>query len=295
MSDSSFLKSATALLLLITGLAAASFSHAEITVVYPKAQRQSSPHQTYPIAVLERALALSGKDYRIKASNGPMTQKRALSNLQQGVGLNVAWSMTSLEREKRLLPVRIPIHKGLIGWRIPLIRSLDQGRFRRIESARQLQTKRAGQGHDWPDTSILRANRYDVVGSSNYRGLFKLLTTRRIDWFPRSILEVWPEAEANADEGIAVEKKLMVLYPTAFYFFVNKKSAVLAKDIRFGLELMIENGEFDAMLMEQFRDRLLKAKLAERTIFRLDNPLLSPETPLDRPELWLQPEDFMEQ
>lgn len=87
-------------------------------IVYPNNQRQN-----YPIVLLDLALRTSKKIYVLTPSSYDYEQKRALSDLAISKNLDVSWSMTSTDRESMLLPIRIPIFKGLIGWRIPLINS----------------------------------------------------------------------------------------------------------------------------------------------------------------------------
>jgi hypothetical protein len=67
---------------------------------------------------------------------------------------------------------------------------------------------------------------------------------------------------------------------------VNRKNTKLAKDISEGLERAIADGSFDKVFQQYFGERLRKAHLGTRTVIELRNPLLTPGTPSDRPELW---------
>jgi hypothetical protein len=46
--------------------------------------------------------------------------------IEAGRTIDVAPLPSSAERGARLLPIRIPIHKGALGWRIGLLRKGDQ-------------------------------------------------------------------------------------------------------------------------------------------------------------------------
>jgi hypothetical protein len=221
-----------------------------------------------------------------------MQQGRALAMLASGQGMDVVWSMTSKDREATLLPIRIPIYKGLIGWRIPLIRASDLGQFRTVRDLGGLRKLSAGQGHDWPDTDILRSNGIPVFGSPRYDSLFRMLVSSRFDYFPRSVVEIWDEARNHAAEGIAVDPYVVIHYPTAFYYFVNRNNPQLAETIRKGLEAAIADGSFDKLFVEHHTRALEKAALEERTVIELNNPLLPPETPLGRRELWFSKDDL---
>ncbi len=72
-----------------------------------------------------------------------MEQQRALTELEHNHGVDVVWSMTSAEREARLLPVRIGIDKGLMGWRIALLPKSQQRRLKDAHSLADLHQLRA--------------------------------------------------------------------------------------------------------------------------------------------------------
>lgn len=258
-------------------------------ITYPNNQRQN-----YPIVLLDLALRASGETIILTPSHNTYEQKQALIDLAANKNLDISWSMTSADRESMLLPVRIPIFKGLIGWRIPLVHQDKQSLFAENKSLESIQPLKSGQMHDWPDTPILEWNGMTVFRSSTYEGLFKMLSMQRIDYFPRSVIEVWREHDENPDMQIQVDENILIYYPTAFYYFVNKNRPDLAAAVTKGLEALIKDGRFDALFMHYHHDFIEKADLNSRTILTLKNPLLPPKTPLDRSELWYKPEDFIE-
>ncbi len=261
---------------------------ASINVVYPKPESSTDERQDYPIKLLDLALKQSGKDYQLQPSLHTSTQWRALKKMERGLEVDVVWTMTSAPREKLLKPIRIPIDKGLFGWRVPLIRQSDISVFDGIQAREDIQALAAGQGHDWPDVDILRYNDFKVTPSGSYSGLFKMLASGRIDYFPRSIVEVWIERELHADKNLIVDPNLLLIYPTAFYFFVNYDNHELAKDIELGLETLIANGEFDRLFKRYYGEFIERSNLTQRKVFKLANPSLPEQTPLERQDLWLQ-------
>lgn len=253
-------------------------------IIYPNNQRQN-----YPIVLLDLALRASDKTYILTPSAYDYEQKRALSDLATGKNLDVSWSMTSTDRESMLLPIRIPIFKGLIGWRIPLINSNNPMLFANSQTAKDIQPFKAGQMHDWPDTPILEWNGMTVFRSSTYAGLFKMLAMGRIDYFPRSVIEISREYEANKTMQIKIDEDILIYYPTAFYYFVSKDRPELASAIENGLEIMIKDGRFDKLFAHYHSDFINEAKLDQRKVLELKNPLLPAKTPIDREELWYKP------
>lgn len=54
-----------------------------------------------------------------------------------------------------------------------------------------------------------------------------------------------------------------------------------------GLGLMIQNGSFNKHLMKYYQQDIEKAKLYNRKLFKIHNPLLPATTPLNCKELWI--------
>jgi hypothetical protein len=253
------------------------------TLIYPGNQRQ-----IYPIVLLKKALIAAGAPHTLIPSEIPYGQKRSLIDLARGQGIDVSWSMTSKTREDMLLPVRIPVFKGLIGWRLPLIRAADTEQFHWIDDARTLSRLKVGQMHDWPDTDILLANGFNLFSSSTYEGLFRMLAIGRIDYFPRSVVEIWRELDQHPGLGLSIEPSIVLHYPTAFYFFVAKNRPDLHDLILKGLSIMRANGEFDRLFMEYHGDVIERAQLHQRKIISIPNDQLSELTPLGQKNLWYQ-------
>jgi len=218
-----------------------------------------------------------------------MNQGRALKQLAAGDNIDVLWTMTSEAREQSLNPIRIPIYKGLIGWRVFLINANTNFDLTRPIKLGEVKQLKMVQGHDWPDTGILRHNQFNVQTGPDYAGLFKMLQYQRVDLFPRSIIEVWDELKINAASNIKLEQHTLISYPTASYYFVSKNNKVLAQALRQGLEIAIDDGSFDALFQLHFAKMIQQAKLDARTHYRLENPLLTKETPLENKRLWFSP------
>ena len=244
----------------------------------------------YFLAMLELALEKTADqgDWTLQPADQVMPQSLALQRLSNNDGIDVVWSMTSIEREKQNRAIRIPLMKGLMGYRLLIIRTEDQQWFRRLQTIDELRELRAGQGHDWPDTEILRANGLAVEGEEEYDSLFSLLQQGRFDYLPRAINEPWEELAARPNMDLMVEQGLLLYYPTAEYFFVSRQNTALAARLEKGLRLAIEDGSFDKLFREHpiNANAFGKANLLRRRIIRLDNPLLPKDTPFADKQLW---------
>ncbi len=254
-------------------------------VRFPKPEFDGDHRYDYALQLLQLGLSKSGTDYRIELAEFPMNQERQVVEIEAGRTLDVAPIPSSAEREARLLPIRIPVNKGVLGWRLGLIRKGDEHLFAGVDSLDKLRRVRLAQGQEWPDTQILRANGIPVITAPKYEGLFKMLAGGRFDYFPRSVMEIWDEQALNAG-NLEVEPHLALHYFYDAYFMVNRKNTRLAQDIQNGLEKSIADGSFDKLFQQYYGERLSKAHLGTRTVIELKNPLLTPGTPYDRPELW---------
>lgn len=260
----------------------------ENRVHYPTSQSTYDHRVDYPLKLLNLALSKRDNNYELSPFGIGIPQGRALQLLKQEDGLDVVWTMTNKQREKEFLPVRIPIYKGLSGWRLLLIKQQKQAAFRQIFNLNDLRQFIAGQGHDWPDTEILRSNGVSVQSTANYESLFSMLHKERFDFFPRMVTEIWQEVEKRPQFNFIVEDSLLLHYPTATYFFVKKMNTKLAEDIEKGLNIAIADGSFNVLFYTFYKDKVEKSKLAQRRMINLTNTLLPPLTPLNRAELWYE-------
>ncbi|MEJ6008089.1 hypothetical protein WG899_21265 [Paucibacter sp. AS339] len=243
----------------------------------------------FPLQLLKLALEASGAKIELQASRDVMVQSRSLKELERNQDeLHIAWSMTSVQREQSLLPIRIPIFKGLYGWRLLLIRQGQQAAWRGVRSLADLSSFSLIQGHDWPDTEILRANGLQVGTAPTFASLFSMLKAGRAQGFPRSVLEIAWE-QASQSQHFAIEQDLVLHYPTAVYFFVRPSDHRLASLVELGLNRLLAQGVFDRLFTKAHEPAIRAAALRKRHVIELHNPLLPEQTPLQRQELWRLP------
>jgi len=279
-----------ALLTASLGLAANARA-ADEPVRVPRHVSMPDPQLIYVRRIVELALARVGSRREIRPTDLDMAQGRTLVELAAGHSpVDLMWTVTDKQREaSSLLPVRIPIDRGLMGWRLLLVRRKELDQWRDVRRLDDLRKRLAGQGHDWPDTTILRANGLQVGTSSVYEALFRMLAAGRVDYFPRSILEIDAEMADDRYPDLAIAPNLMLHYPAAAYLFVSPRRPELAAELKTGLEAAVADGSFQR-LHREFYGAVLKAHpIAPDRVLRLSNPLLPPETPIQRRELWLQP------
>ena len=176
----------------------------------------------------------------------------------------------------------------MMGSRVFIIRGDEQNLFPKNISLSSLGQMIAGQGHDWPDNTILKHNKLTITTGANHT-LLDMLDKGRFDYFPRALHEPWIEIKDNSK--FTVEKNLMLQYPAPLYFFVNKNNLLLRDRITLGLNKALNNGKFDKFFNEHLitRDTLDRANIQSRKVFHLVNPQLSEQTKaiISNPRLWL--------
>lgn len=259
-------------------------------LVYPRVVADSmGKADHYALDVLTAALERAPHRYRLVPSRLTMNQGRAINSLESGGEIHVLWTVSSAERERRLLPVRFPIDRGLMGWRLLLVKQADLPRFAAVRNQRDLAALTAVQGHDWPDTDVLRSNGFKVHAVSARQSLHAMLGTARIDYFPRALDEAVTEALSHKAAGLVIEPNLVLHYPAAYYFFTNRGRPELAADIAAGLAAISADGTLDRIFQAGYGDALRQAQVRKRLKIELNNPLLPQETPLHDTTLWLLP------
>jgi hypothetical protein len=247
----------------------------------------------YATSMIKLALSYIDTPYRLEMVPGEITQARNVDEVVSG-RLDIMWAATDQDMEKLMLPVRIPLYKGLLGHRIFIIHRDNQAKFDRVRTFDDLRSFTFGQGATWADAKILEANGLKVVRANKYPSLFYMVDGGRFDAFPRGVQEPWGEIAQRPQLELAVEKRLMLVYRMPFYLFVGKDDVQLAADLEKGLRMAIADGKFDEIFYKDptVKSVLEKVNLSERVVFQLENPTLPQETPVDDPTLWLDVKDL---
>ena len=300
MSDNIFTYFKTGLfagvLMLLNSTDISALEDSELVVTYPKHHSKYDDRHRDVIELLRTVLQRTEKTdgpFSLRQNKINMTQSRFAVELQRGTknAPNVIWSNPTEELENILLPIRIPIRKGITGYRIFLIHRKDKKKFSDVKTVNELRNLIVGQGHDWDDVKVFRHNKFNVETGTNYESLFKMLIQGRFDFFSRSINEISFEYETrrNMYPDLHIEENILLYYPWPKYFFVNKKDHKLADRLSRGFNIMIEDGSYDKWFKKYHQKSVSDANLKGRRLFKIENPLLPQTAPLNRKELWFEP------
>jgi hypothetical protein len=253
----------------------------------------SNPHDEklneYCLAILQNGLSYSlDNNYQIKTFNYSGVKARGFMFVTQDEGTtNVIAAGATKKRFDELLAIEVPLLKGLNGWRLSLVTLQNKNIFSSELELEDFKKFIPGQISSWSDFNILRSNGIEVMGTSNYIGLFEMLKKNRFDYLPRSVLEINREYNTYGDSSITIEPNIVIHYPTAYYFYVNKQNIEFAQMITFGMEASIKDGSFDRIFYKHYGGSFEQLGQENRKIYHLENSSLPENTPLARDELWL--------
>lgn len=266
--------------------------------LYNAPESNADTRNDYTWQVLRTALERTRKEYgdfEMKATSR-MSESRQIHEMKSAaLHINTMILPSRNTLLNVLVPVRIPVDRGLLGFRVFLIRAEDQPRFDAINSLEALRAITIGQGFDWVDLKILGDAGLQVESGPSYEGLFSMLMARRFDAFSRSITEADHElAERKAQmPDMAIEKHLLLYYPMpAYFWFPNTADGKLrAKRVETGLMAMIADGSLKRMFFNKYGSVIQKLNIKQRRLIRIENSQLGPDEPLKDVKLWYSPNE----
>jgi hypothetical protein len=260
-----------------------------VRVVGPQSSEDAS--HSYYVSLLSKALqANNHKTSDIAAFNQltEVTHGRSL-HLLANKEIDVYWAGTSVERETQFLPIKIPLFRGLLGYRVSIVKQIELSNLKRLPLA-ELKRKIACQGEHWPDTRILQYNGYKVMPVARFDLMFKMVEAGRCDYFPRALFEGFGELEKAQKTlpELTMWDDTILHYPFPIYFFVHRDNTKLADTIKQGLLALQKTGEFDRFMQTHSLTQHLFPldKWQDKRIIELLNPFLPEGTDTKNPELW---------
>ncbi|EPJ55387.1 MAG: hypothetical protein OFPI_04070 [Osedax symbiont Rs2] len=280
-------------LLLVPLASVSSFASQSKKPTPPQSEFDAS--HSYFIGLLELVLEKTAIDY------GPaevvfsmqMEQGRAFLELERNAALDVYWAGTSISREQRLKAIRIPLVKGMLGFRQFVIHRDRRQDFAQIKNLSDLQKMVACQGAHWPDSDVLEGAGLKVMRNPIYENMFKQVAAGRCDYFPRGVHEGKAEvaARAQAYPSLIWYQDLTLYYPFPMYFFVSASNPILQQRITLGLEAAVADGSFERYMQQDSTTAHLfplQKWLKIKTIV-IKNQQLSADTPIRDLRYWVQP------
>jgi len=254
-------------------------------------------HQYY-VGLLRLALqkAANGREIPKLSATSIIEQRNSISALTTDKQLEVFWVGTDNTKEQALRPIRIPLERGMMGFRKFTLVRTSKGKFEQVRTLKDLQKFKACLGRDWPDVKILQNAGLPVVLFDQYEDLFKQVNAGACDYFPRGLHEGKAELSLRAAlyPNLVRYQDIMLHYPFAVYFFTSKENEALAKWIEDGLEQLISSGELNTYMQQHPLTRHVFPLLEyqPKVWIHLANPLMDTTTDVSNRRYWLVPADF---
>ena len=209
-------------------------------------ESELSDDEKYWIGLLKLALEKSGATYNMQAIAAKgVPHARLINNLLHSGPANIAFMGTSQALEKKLLPIRIPIFRGLMGYRILLTTKASAPAFKSVSTIKDLNHAIFGLGLNWPDEAIMKEAGLNVV-TMPYYNLFNTLAGGRFQAISRAAHEIKGEYDILKESypTLTIDNNFILAYRQASFFFVAPNNKKLASAITRGLENAYLDGSF---------------------------------------------------
>lgn len=227
-------------------------------------------------------------EYEILVYEEVIGNERHRAEMQTGKLINVRIGVSTVEREEIYIPIKIPLRKGLLNYRLLVAKKGDIDKLKNVDSIDELRKFKFGSVDSWVTTKILEDNQFEVVPVVDSSRLFGMLKAQRYDLALRGVNEVFTELELDKNKlEVAVVPDIGVYISSPTYIFVSKTAPRLAERLTKGLDEMIVSGEFDEIFYKWHKESIDKAKISERKFIVVDNPELPQSRLPKNPKLWL--------
>lgn len=230
----------------------------------------------YLLEVAHQALLNSEAKYGpidVKFASRGTEEERQLRNLRTGIN-DVAFAVCSSERNATYQEIPVPLLGGLFGFRVAVIRS---GATLLSDSNSLADIKRliATQYESWVDYKILKRHGFTLLATGRQGG-YRAVEVNIADYYPRSVLEVDSELEMFGNLGdFTIDDIFAIHYPLYYILYVEKNNQALAERLRYGLEVMVESGDFAQKMKQQQFYTDSERHLSGKQITELSNPFHS--------------------
>lgn len=245
-------------------------------------------------ALLAHILSYETADFSISRYPQWLPRGRAFEIMSKGKGIDVVWGSATNERFEAYLPVKIPIYKGLIGWRLALVKRANQHLLANVSTLDDLRKFTLGQHHNWSDYKIFQQNDFTISSGADRLALADMLVLGRFDFFPRAVIELEKELREYAEMDITLDPHVLIRYKSAYVFYVAKNNVELANALSKGLRSAKIDGSFDRLFERHFKALFERLDLQNRSIIELNNPLLPVEMLNIDAHFWISPNALFE-
>lgn len=245
---------------------------------------QDQPRFYYQVELLQHVLNLTEQEYgpAVLEVNRPDRARDDVALMRGQV--EIVFLPTSLTRETRFIPVRVPLLHGMLGFRLLLTNQKSYAKFAEVRGLEDFRLRLiGGSGIYWEDFRIFSHNKVVTKVAKEYSQLYQLLANSEIDYFSLGINEIFGELELNSKQfpNLLINSSVAFYYPFPMYFFVHQNNPELAERLEKGLKKSEADGSFRRIFYKHHQEQIQRLKeLKPLKIFYLENPYIPPIEPL---------------
>ena len=265
-------------------------------------QERAQPSKPLKITVYSRddhnakhaisLIKLAAEEANIKLQLNVIFREESAKSLRQALlkgDIDLIWTATSRSLQERFKPVKIPLYRGLLGYRLCMINDHNRDLLKGVKSMEALKPLTFGLGEGWSDIGVFQSAGLKVK-IMDYEQLFQAVHNRTIDCAPRAIFEAFPEQYNQRYRylyKLYVDRYLMIRYIMPFYFFTRKDDDITFNLLHQGLTKAIMNGRYQNAVKKNpsLRMAIRKIQRNKRRVITIPNALLPDDVPKD-PHFW---------
>lgn len=258
------------------GFSVSAFAQHPTVFHTPAKETSESGRRTYSYNLLKLALDKTVADYGPYTLNEvrDLSVKRmhlvADNNKYENFIVKLTYSDSY---QDRYIYAPFPAEFGGMGYRVCFVAPTFYEESNRVTTLEQLRMYTIGQGVNWPDTKIIRANKINVSEVRHSESLFSMTDKGRFDFFCRGITEPkWEIDQYDGDFPLVLNKSFVLRYTLPRFFYTNKENTAAIERITEGLKRAFNDGSAFAYYESLYQDYIDFVKIKDRTIIDLTNP-----------------------
>ena len=188
--------------------------------------------------------------------------------------VTVAGNTKFAQHKKIVIPQAIA--KGLLGYRLLIIKQDKRDKFKQINTVKQMQQLTAGIPATWADADLFRANNYTVCEKGSFSEIFQRLKNNDCDYVALGANEIEQAFTDMAEPlgDLVIESTLMLYYPFPLVFYLHPEQVELAARVELGLQYITNNGQLNAIFNQYNGNIVERLSLKQRKKLHLHNPIL---------------------
>lgn len=232
------------------------------------------PDKAFNTKLLRLILQRSGRRHNLQIYPRSFNQ----NNIIRALETSEDFALTDIERvnvavmgadstiNRRLHRIPLPIAGGLLGMRVGFLHRNHLPLTKKVKSRSDLTNLILLQGVGWRDVDILDSEGLKTF-SARPSELLRILDSGRAHLFLRGVGEIETEYATirTSSEHLILDENLLIIYPFAGFFYVNKQNHRLAEALETGFKRAIADGSYEDLVHQELLTHSLRKKLRMRS------------------------------